>query len=82
MDSENWRVKRNPSEAPVKEQSQRSPFQRGNLSARGRGGGFEQRSSPRNVQKDDQAPSRDGFRKPINDAKVSLPRGISGQILT
>jgi hypothetical protein len=79
MDSDNWRVKREPSETPGKDQSQRSPFQQRNWSSRGRGGGFEQRSSPRSFQQGQQIPSRDGFRKPINDAQVSLLRDLQAK---
>jgi hypothetical protein len=71
MDSNNWRVKRDPSELSARDQSQRSPFQQRNWNARGRGGGYEQRSTPVRSQ---QGPSRGGLRKPVNNAEVSLGR--------
>lgn len=68
MDSNNWRVKRDPSEIPARDQGEKSPFQQRGWNTRGRGGGYEQRSPPGGFGS---GQSRDGFRKPVNNAQVS-----------
>jgi hypothetical protein len=68
MDSDNWRVKR---EGPAKDQNQRSTFQQRNSNTRGRVGGLEQRSTPERFQQQHRQ-SREGLRKPVNNAEVSL----------
>jgi hypothetical protein len=75
MDSNNWRVKRDPSDAPP-----RSPFSQRTTGERTFGrGGFDQRSSPgrfqsgqsgQSGQNGQNEQSREGFRKPMNDAAV------------
>ena len=67
MDSNNWRVKRDHSD----DKDQRSPFQQRSFNARGRGGRYEQGSTPGPLQ---QGTLPDGFRKPVNDSQVSFGR--------
>jgi hypothetical protein len=72
MDSNNWRVKRDPSDAPP-----RSSFPQHTTGERTFGrGGLDQRSSParfqsgQSGQSEQNGQSREGFRKPMNDAAV------------
>jgi RNA recognition motif-containing protein len=71
MDSNNWRVKRDPSELPARDQTPRRETPRRDFgSSKSSGSGLEQRWSDRGTPT--QASSRDSKRQPLNSQQADL----------